>query len=115
MFGKFLNFYRKYLGKEGVGYRGDRIFEEMQLTNFRYLVTYDADKISFPNELRKKLDDFGKVVHISGSVFGIKSTIEWKVEEIFNGLKSYINHPEDNLFIARLSSNIPSFAHFPRI
>lgn len=85
------------------------------MTSYRYLVTYDADKISFPEDLIKKLHEFGEVVHISGSVFGIESTVEWNVKSIFNELKSYINHPEDNLFIARLNSNIPRFAHFPHI
>lgn len=86
----------------------------MQLTSYRYLVTYDADKASVPEELRENLSKYGRVVYISGSVYGIYSKNKQNVRTMFNELKSYINEPEDNLFIAHLSSNIPSFDHFLR-
>lgn len=79
------------------------------MTSYRYLVTYDADEVSSPEELRKKLSLFGKVTYISRSVYGICSDTEWNVEFMFSELKRYIHQPAKNLFIAYLSSYFPHF------
>ena len=80
-----------------------------------YLITYDANKGSFPEELKEKLKRFGEVKFISGSVYVLISQKELNVELLFKKLSCYIDestYDPEKLFVARLGRRFPPLELF---
>lgn len=85
------------------------------MISYRYLVTYDADEDSAPEELREKLSEYGKVKYISRSVYMLISKEELNVQDLFDDLSYYINESTidpEKLFVAHVGRTHPLLDSF---
>lgn len=82
---------------------------------FKYIITFDADEYSYPEELKEKLLEYGDVKYISRSVYSLETEEELSTVYLFKALKSYINDPRENLFVGHLTSTYPMLDTFDHI
>ncbi len=85
------------------------------MTSYRYLVTYNANEDSAPEQLREKLSKYGEVKYISRSVYVLISQKEVDVKVLFKKLSCYIDESTidpEKLFVAHVGRTHPLLDFF---